>query len=748
MFTQTLEQIFTVKALKNAFGDISSRAVGLDGISLALFKEDLRENLEELQAELFNTRYTPEPLKHITIEKEDASDRPIGLSSLRDKIVQKTLALALVDYYEPHFNDKNYGFRRNKDTLKAVARCKDVLQKGRIWVLRTDIDNFFENINHERLMNILASRIEDERVVSLIASFLTNGSFARYRYINNTEGIHQGDPLSPLLSNIYLNQLDWFLEEQGIEFVRYVDDICIFTHEKKAIEQAKIDLESYLHSIDLSLNVGKSKMVHSVKEGFVFLGVSFKGWEVSIAKDRLAQSIAKLHRYASEVKPFDAMILKLNQFLQGISNYQLKVIPAEHPQMKLFEEALLKVLYERVYKEKKRGTIKTKGAFTKKLDMIEFPFEFGKVERKDYIKRIISKAFEKHLANKTYTKAEEKSALKKRKYAKKYATTSVLHISEPGIYIGMSKHTISLKRKGKVVHQMPKTQCERIIIAAKGISLSSNVVELCSSLGIAIDFIGNSYKIETPYASLYGNNHSYAKMTLLQLKLIDTPKQMVFARAFIKGKSKNQLNYLKNLDRHHDLLSKEIDEMEYRIKTSIKKAKTPNELMGYEGQIAHLYWQALVKLLDAKVDFEGRVTKGANDLVNASLNYGYAILYGRVHHHAVRAGLSLNVSFLHALDQSKPTLVFDLIEEFRAFVVDRTIVSMINNNEPLKLDKENRLDRKSRQLIAKNVLEKIGSFTKHKKASKKVDTIISEQSYLLARAVRGLATYRPFVGRY
>ena len=296
---------------------------------------------------------------------------------------------------------------------------------------------------------------------------------------------------------------------------------------------------------------------------------------------------------------------------------------------------------------------------------------------------------------------------------------------------------------------MPKTQCERIIIAAKGISLSSNVVELCSTMGIAIDFMGNSYRIETPYASLFSNNHSYAKMTLLQLKVLGTPLQMKFARAFIKGKSKNQLNYLKNLNRHHDIFSKEIDEMEYRIKTTIKRAETPIELMGYEGQIAHLYWQALVKLLDRKVvDFEGRVTRGASDLVNASLNYGYAILYGRVHHHAVKAGLSINISFLHALDHNKPTLIFDLIEEFRAFVVDRTIISMINNNEPLKFDKENRLNRKSRQLIAKNVLEKIGSFTKHKKASKKVDTIISEQAYMLARAIRGLTTYKPFVGRY
>jgi group II intron reverse transcriptase/maturase len=291
MFTQTLEQIFTTKALKNAYGEITSRAVGLDGVSLSLFKEDLKENLEELQSELFRSRYTPEPLKHITIEKEDESERPVGLSSLRDKIVQKTLATVLTSYYEAHFNNKNYGFRRNKDTLKAIGRAKENLQKGRVWVLRTDIDNFFENINHERLMHILSSRIEEERVVSLIASFLTNGSFARYRYINNTEGIHQGDPLSPLLSNIYLNQLDWFLEEQGIEFVRYVDDISIFSHSKKEVEKTKIDLESYLHSIDLTVNESKTKTVHSVKEGFVFLGVSFKGWDVSISKERLAQSM-------------------------------------------------------------------------------------------------------------------------------------------------------------------------------------------------------------------------------------------------------------------------------------------------------------------------------------------------------------------------------------------------------------------------------------------------------------------------
>lgn len=748
MLIQTMEEVFTVTALKSAFGEISSKAVGLDGISVELFKEDLQDNLEELRDELIGSRYTPEPLKHITLEKDDKNTRPVGLSSLRDKIVQKRLSNVLTDYFEAHFNDKNYGFRKNKDTLKAIGRCRNMLQKGRVWVLRTDIDNFFEHINHDRLMAILASRIMDERVVSLIALFLTNGSFEKYRYIDNTVGIHQGDPLSPLLSNIYLNELDWYLQEQGVEFVRYVDDITLFAYDEKSLQQAKLDLESYLHSIDLTLNSHKSTVSHSVKEGFDFLGISFSGWEVSIAKDRLAQTISRLHHLTKETKPFDEMIIKLGQFLQGHSNYYLKVIPPTHPQVKLLQESIIDALSARVYTEKKRGQIKTKKTLLQKFSGLELPFEFGKAERKDYFDRIISRAFEKYLATKSYKKAKQSSAKKKKKYAQKYANSATLHIAEAGTYIGVAKNTITLKQKGRIIHQVPKTQCERIIVAAKGVSLSSNLVELCASLGIGIDFIGSSYKIETPYASLFGANHSYAKMSLLQLQILDTPLQMSFAKAFIKGKSKNQLNYLKNLNRHHVMLTPQIEKMEKLMKTTVKQAKTPNELMGYEGQVAAFYWEGLSWIVEDKVNFENRVTRGAKDLLNASLNYGYAILYGRVHHHAVKAGLSVNISFLHALDHNKPTLVFDMIEEFRAFVVDRSIISMVNNKEQLKLDSDGLLTRKSRQLIAKNVLEKIGTFTKHKKASKKIDTIIEEQAYMLVRAIKGLTTYKPFVGRY
>ena len=237
-------------------------------------------------------------------------------------------------------------------------------------------------------------------------------------------------------------------------------------------------------------------------------------------------------------------------------------------------------------------------------------------------------------------------------------------------------------------------------------------------------------------------------MSIKQLKILNTPKQLQLAKAFVKGKVKNQINYLSYLNKYHKLIDEDIKLMKKHLTNMLIFAKTPNELMGYEGTAAQIYWSALGKIVDDKIDFRGRVTYGAKDVVNAALNYGYAFLYSRVQYHLIRAGLSLHISFLHALDDNKPTLVYDLIEEFRAFVVDRVIFTMINQREPLNIDKNGLLDQPSRQKIAKKVLEKIGSYTKHKKASKKVDTIISEQAYLLARAVQGLSKYRPFIGKY
>src|SRR3990167_6468910 len=164
-----------------------------------------------------------------------------------------------------------------------------------------------------------------------------------------------------------------------------------------------------------------------------------------------------------------------------------------------------------------------------------------------------------------------------------------------------------------------------------------------------------------------------------QAMVLNTSKQLELASAFIKGKAKNQINYLKYLNKYHNLLDKHINSMELNF-IKIKSVADVAQLMGIEGSISASYWSGVKLILE--VPFESRITHGAKDIVNSSLNYAYAILYGKVQHSLVHAGLSLSISFLHALDDKKPTLTFDMIEEFRTFIVDRTIIAMLNKDEP------------------------------------------------------------------
>ncbi len=748
MFTKPLTQIITLKSLKKAYSFVKKSSVGLDMVSVEVFEEDLEASLQEIIKEVKNGNYTPEPLSRIYVPKEQSFKlRPLGLGSIKDKILQRAIATELSTFFEKEFSNKSYGYRVNKSTLQAINRVKDYITKGGVYIYRLDIENFFETLPHEKLLNLLATRIADPALLHIIALFLKNGSFERYKYIEHFEGIHQGDPLSPLLANIYLNQLDCFLENSDIDFVRFADDLVLFANTSKEIEYIQKQTNSFLTKLDLSPNIKKSKKLHAIKEGFDFLGIHFKGWQLSIAKAKLEQIITKQNQIVKSIHPFSEMLKKLNQHLQGLKNYYYEILTPQDAQFKLLQESLLIVLSSRVALERKRGNITTKRAFRELLNDIELPYTLAKSAKKDYIERIITRGLLEFLESKKYKKATKKIAKKKREYAKKYATASVLYVSEFGTFIGVAKNSIVLKQKGKVIFKMPKTHCERIIIASNSVSISSALVKLCATLGITIDFI-DAKANQTPYASIYTNKNAYASMSLKQLKILNTPKQLKLAKAFIKGKVKNQINYLIYLNKYHKLIDEDIKLIKKHLTNMLLFAKTPNELMGFEGTTAQIYWSALAKIVDDKIDFKGRVTYGAKDIVNSALNYGYAFLYSRVQYHLIRAGLSLHISFLHALNDNKPTLVYDLIEEFRAFVVDRVIFTMINQREPLTLDKNGLLDLPSRQKIAKKVLEKIGSYTKHKKASKKIDTIISEQAYLLARAVKGLSTYKPFIGKY
>lgn len=744
MFTIPIEQIFSAQNLKDAFLEISSKSTGLDEVSYNEFKKELSKNIEDIKTSILTGSYIPEPLKKIEIDKANSDEkRPIALSSIKDKLIQKVLYINMRDYFETTFSDKSYAYRRDKSTLKAINRTSQFIQEKKYWILKTDIDNFFETINHDKLLKIIDKQISDKRIIKLISLFLQTGSFKSFDYYEHIEGVHQGDILSPLLSNIYLDLMDKFLEKESISFVRYSDDFVVLFENEKDVIIFKPVLEKFLESLDLKIEDEKTKIIH-IKDGFVFLGVNFIGKNRFVDNERLQKSISKIHLISKTKLGFKGFIDELNSYLLALKNYYLKIIQTNSTQHLLLKEHLLESISHKVFLTKTSKAIKTKKEFRILLSQINFEILFDSIEINDKYELIISKAYEKYLANKSYKDSKTKVDKKKNTYAKKFANDSTLHISKAGLSLGISKNKFVVKEYGKVQKTVPLEKVTRIILEGKGISLSTDIIKKCTENSITIDFIDFT---ALSYASLLTHKSTISQSIHKQAMVLNTPLQMELAISFIKGKAKNQINYIKYLDKYHNLLDENIIKMETILKLNIKKSKTTEQLMGYEGSISVLYWESLRIILE--VPFEKRVTFGAKDIVNSSLNYAYAILYGKVQHSLVYAGLSLNISFLHSLDEQKPTLTFDMIEEFRTFIVDRTIISMINKNEPIKLGNDGLLTKSSRQLIAKNIKEKLGSYTMWKKESTKVENIIQAQCYKLAKTIEdNTNTYKPFIGKY
>jgi len=408
------------------------------------------------------------------------------------------------------------------------------------------------------------------------------------------------------------------------------------------------------------------------------------------------------------------------------------------------QDALGQTCIDKITLTRKKGIITSKGRFRQLLSSLEFFYDYTAEQHSAAVDLIIAKAWESMAAQNSIKASTAPIEKKKEEYSKKLTESSHLHITKAGIVLGIAKNRFTIKESGKVIKSIPKSQITHIIIASDGVSISTNIIRECARMGIPIDFVDQNH---LPYASFVSFSASLSQNALMQMEVIRLGKSMEFAYEFIEGKAKNQINYLKYLDKYHKRFEKAITSMQTTLKNA-KSATTANELMGYEGQISATYWAEISTIIDEHYGFTSRVTQGARDTINSCLNYGYAILYGKVRYALVKAGLSLHVSYLHAHDERKPTLVFDMIEEFRAFVVDRVVFSMANKNEPLSVTKEGLLSEETKKLVAKNIFERLGSYTTWHKEQHKVEHIIFHQAYLLARSVRGEEKYAAFIGKF
>ena len=267
-----MEQIASLANLQKAFAMVlqNGGSGGVDGMDIKAFRAWGRNNIAQLQEQLLGGTYRPQPVRCISIPKPQGGHRLLGIPTLIDRMVQQALHQILSARYEQVFSANSYGFRPRRGAHDALLRAGEYVKQGRSWVVDLDLEKFFDRVNHHRLMWLLSTRIGDERVLALIHRMLKCGMLEGGVLSQRIEGTPQGGPLSPLLSNIVLDELDKELERRGYCYVRYADDVKLFATSQWQAERIKERIIAFIEGrLKLKVNQSKSRVCRSQELSFL-----------------------------------------------------------------------------------------------------------------------------------------------------------------------------------------------------------------------------------------------------------------------------------------------------------------------------------------------------------------------------------------------------------------------------------------------------------------------------------------------
>ena len=322
-----MEQILSRENLIRALNRVvrNKGSHGVDEMPVQNLRAHVIEHWDTMKRELLAGTYQPQPVRRVEIPKPDGGVRLLGIPTVIDRFIQQAIAQVLSSIYDPTFSDHSYGFRPKRSAHGVVKKAKGYIAEGNRWVVDIDLEKFFDRVNHDKLMGLLAKRIEDKRLLKLIRKYLKTGIMINGVVMNSEEGTPQGGPLSPLLSNIVLDELDKELEKRGHQFVRYADDCNIYVKTPKAGNRVMKSVTSFIEGkLKLKVNVNKSAVDRPWKRKF--LGFSFTNHtepKVRIAKASVNRMKDKIRDITSRKKPYsmEVRIKKLNQYLTGWCGY-------------------------------------------------------------------------------------------------------------------------------------------------------------------------------------------------------------------------------------------------------------------------------------------------------------------------------------------------------------------------------------------------------------------------------------------
>ena len=325
-----IEMILGDENLNEAVKRVKSNkgVAGVDKMTVYEIDTYFQNNKERIKKEILEKKYRPQPVKRVYIPKSNGKKRPLGIPTVMDRVIQQATAQVLMKIYEDRFSDNSFGFRPNRSAHDAVERTLDYLNEGCEWVIDMDIEAYFDTVNQDKLISILREEVKDSTTLHLIRKFLQAGIMEKGLVKPNTIGMPQGGPLSPILSNIYLDKFDKELESRGLRFVRYADDSNIFVKSEMSANRVMKSVISWLErKLFLKVSATKTKVVRPMKSnflGFTYIKTGDK-WEcMPTHKSKMSlydKCRKELIRKKCIARSNAITFTRINQIVRGWINY-------------------------------------------------------------------------------------------------------------------------------------------------------------------------------------------------------------------------------------------------------------------------------------------------------------------------------------------------------------------------------------------------------------------------------------------
>jgi len=739
--------ITNIDALQKAWFGVLERVNphSSDAESYRLFGEDLETNLRNLAEKLAQKRYVPKPAIQYKIPKDGKSGeyRSIMVTSAEDKIVQR----AFTDYFNPiaekFFYENSFAYRKGKGSALISALLTAFYKRKKFrFAITGDICHYFENISRNSLMNIFAKKLsKDPAVLDLLKLWLYSGYFYKRDYFERKDGLELGFIVSPFLSNLYLDDFDHHFSDGKDDYfyIRYADNFIFLADDLSLCEQLYKNAEDYLKNhFGLKLNAD-DKQLKSFTEGFDFLGIHYQDDTIGIAVKKMDKMKNKIYRSSLKFTNTELLINEINQHFYHWQYHYQAVNRKEH--LKEIDNYAIKQYAANIFKNKIGCNID---------DLAQLTL-FEKYKPATLEKQI--KAELQILQSRPLVTTDE--IIKKQR--KTYKKESGLN----GEWVVLKHNTKIFLRDNKMVMESDKEKTEiplskvgSVQIGSKNNSITTNLIEALAKEGIAIHIVNH---FDLPIASILPTKHASLNKTKKQIEAFFNGKAAFLTKEFIIGKIKNQKNLVTYFAKYHLKQSERFKKMyetfialtDKTIADIVKlpekdHAKLQASMMGLEGNLARQYWEIIGYLIKPET-FPGRVGQNAKDKVNAMLNYGYAILYNRIHTAVIKIGLNPQYSYLHKEQDGKPTLVFDLIEQFRASAVDRVVVALVNKKIKIELDADCRITDACRKVVAEQFLNRLHSYFNYEKTESSIMEQINLRVRMLKEYLCENGKYKSFV---